>query len=149
MKVGTLDREKRTRRSRWSSQSNQKLCSIRPGASAAAKKGSVCWGRERQRPAVFLELPILTGPIWGRRLLQDPTSRNAPALDSAVALGEARWQPSFAACILTQGLYRADGCRAISGVVVRAKMRASPSSPRKLEVARNNARFSGTSYLPT
>lgn len=101
--------------------------------------------------AVFLELPISTGPIWGRRLLQDPTSRNAPALDSAAALGEARWQPSFAACILTQGLDQADGCRAISGVVVRAKMRASPSSLRRLEVAHNNERHSGTfvlTYLP-
>ncbi|UKZ54745.1 hypothetical protein TrVGV298_008557 [Trichoderma virens] len=76
---------------------------VRPGASAAAKEGHGT-GQTRMQPQMVPGTPDLNGAgraahgaIWGRRLLQDPTSRNAPALVFRNGPREARWQPSFAA----------------------------------------------------
>lgn len=63
-----------------------KALHVRPGASAAAKEGHGT-GQTRMQPQMVPGTPDLNGAgraahgaIWGRRLLQDPTSRNAPAL---------------------------------------------------------------------
>lgn len=104
VKVGTLEPMGIYKAaSRWSPLESLRLCTSVPAPLPRLKKGTVLGRRECNR-RWFLELPISTGPDglpMGRSgvagFSKIPQAVTLRRLYSAKALGEARWQPSFAA----------------------------------------------------